>query len=103
MAGAYEPIGFNHRCRPRDGIDPLMRSTLRALQERVQELELTVTRLSRPYFEREPPHCPSCDCGLSDSLPESVPTAVPDSSASKGKRGSRTASRPRSPRSTRSR
>lgn len=77
----YEPIGLK-RCRPRN--DLLARHQLRALRARVKELELIVARLGRPYWEREPPHCPSCDCP-SDSPLASESTATPDSSASQDK------------------
>jgi hypothetical protein len=35
----------------------------RYMTEAAEEIE----RLSRPYHEREPPHCPTCSCSVSEA------------------------------------
>jgi hypothetical protein len=44
---------------------------LDALTWRMGNQRREIARLSRPYSEREPPHCPTCSCGM-DHEPEAA-------------------------------
>jgi hypothetical protein len=35
----------------------------------IHEAAEALLRLSRPYHEREPPHCPTCDCNAEPQTP----------------------------------